>query len=428
MPYKSFIRPILFKKDPERTHDAMSRRLHSLSKSAVAKNLLKFLFSFQHKKLGIHFAGLRFENPVGLAAGFDKNAQVFPIMPSFGFGFVEIGTITGQAQHGNPKPRLFMLDKDEALINRFGFNSFGAEKISQILQKTKKPSFPLGINIGKTKIVPMENAVDDYLFSFGLLFPYADYVVVNVSSPNTPNLRALQDKDKLLVLMQKIQEKNHELAEKQGVWSKPLFVKIAPDLTFEQIDDVLSVIRETNCMGVIATNTTITRENLKTNIKEDGGLSGKPVRKKSTDIIKYIYEKTHGTLPIMGVGGIFTAQDAYSKIKAGATLVQVYTGFVYEGPSTVKKINKGLVCLLNKDGIHSLQDAVGLDHKRNILFTILCFPKSRNNLLSHFLDAIKKIDRIIASDPSGLPLDACLAFLSQKPITYVRTKATSHGN
>ncbi|NUM79486.1 quinone-dependent dihydroorotate dehydrogenase [bacterium] len=362
MVYRSLIRPILFQFDSETIHDFVLRRI--ISHHRLARAVSPF-FTFRHPGLEQTIFDLTFPNPVGLAAGFDKMATGIPAWPSLGFGFSEIGTVTGQAQPGNDRPRLFRLKKDRALINRFGFNNNGALKTASTLQRWQEKnllhSIPLGINIGKTKIVDLDKAHEDYSFSFKTLWPYADYFVVNVSSPNTPNLRQLQDKSFLTDILKTLSAANGEISGASK--AKPVLVKIAPDLTFEQIDDVLDVIQQTGINGIIATNTTIARENLtsdETLKNEQGGLSGKPLQKKSTEIIRHIYKITRGQLAIIGVGGIFTAEDAYEKIKAGASLVQIYTGFIYEGPSICKKINQGLVRLLERDGIRNVADAVGV--------------------------------------------------------------------
>lgn len=362
MIYRSMIRPMLFQFDSEAIHDFVVRRI--LSHDQLIRAMSPF-FTYRHAALEQTVFDLTFPSPVGLAAGFDKMATGIPAWPALGFGFSEIGTVTGQAQPGNDKPRLFRLKKDDALINRFGFNNAGAIKTAETLRHWRKKGFlhtiPLGINIGKTKIVELEKAYEDYLFSFKTLWPYADYFVVNVSSPNTPNLRQLQDKSFLTDILKTLSAANGELSGDSK--AKPILVKIAPDLTFGQIDDVLDVIQQTGINGIIATNTTVTRENLISDAvlqNEQGGLSGKPLRKKSTEVIRHIYKTTRGQLTIIGVGGIFTADDAYEKIKAGASLVQIYTGFIYEGPSICKKINRGLVTLLERDGIRNVAEAVGV--------------------------------------------------------------------
>jgi dihydroorotate dehydrogenase len=290
---------------------------------------------------------LTFKNPVGLAAGFDKDAKLFNELASCGFGFIEVGTVTPKPQEGNEKPRLFRLPEDNGLINRMGFNNGGVEEMVERLRK-RKTNVIIGGNIGKNKITPNEHAVDDYLFCFEALFPVVDYFVVNVSSPNTPNLRELQDKEPLTELLTRLTIEN-EKKDKQ----KPILLKIAPDLTDGQLLDIIDIVKESRIAGVIATNTTISREGLKTNPDEIerigmGGLSGKPVTIRSTEVIRFLADKSNKAFPIIGVGGIFTAEDAIEKLDAGADLVQVYTGFIYEGPSIVEKINKKILKLQKK--------------------------------------------------------------------------------
>ena len=302
--------------------------------------LLNRSFNYKNPKLEKQVMGLKFQNPVGLAAGFDKDARLFNELGNMGFGFVEIGTLTPKAQDGNPKPRLFRLPEDNALINRMGFNNGGVLEAVERLKKRKTQTI-IGGNIGKNKVTPNEKALDDYLFCFDQLFAYVDYFVVNVSSPNTPNLRALQDKEPLLKILNALQEKN---AEKEQ--PKPILLKIAPDLTDGQLQDIVEIISESNIEGVIATNTTIDRSQLNTpkaRIEEigAGGLSGKPVQKRSTEIISFLRSKLPSKT-IIGVGGIFSPQDALEKINAGADLIQVYTGYIYEGPKMLKRINKFL--------------------------------------------------------------------------------------
>jgi len=283
-----------------------------------------------------------FKNPVGLAAGFDKNASMYNDLAYCGFGFIEIGTVTPVGQPGNEKPRLFRLKEDSAIINRMGFNNEGVENAIENLKK-RKTDVIIGGNIGKNKVTPNENATDDYVKSFNALFPYVDYFVVNVSSPNTPNLRALQEKEPLTALLRTLQEINATKEER-----KPILLKIAPDLANEQLDDIVDIVKEVKLDGVIATNTTISRADLKSSSAQiekigAGGLSGKPVRSRSTEVIRYLSEKSGKSFPIIGVGGIHSAEDALEKIEAGADLVQVYTGFIYEGPKLVKRINKKLL-------------------------------------------------------------------------------------
>jgi dihydroorotate dehydrogenase len=281
--------------------------------------------------------GLKFKNPVGLAAGFDKNAVLYKELSNFGFGFIEIGTLTPKAQDGNPKKRLFRLKEDSAIINRMGFNNGGVEEA--VLRLKKNNGVLIGGNIGKNKVTPNEEATSDYEICFDALFDYVDYFVVNVSSPNTPNLRALQDKEPLTQLLQTLQNKN--LAKPK---QKPILLKIAPDLTDEQLLDIIDIVNETKIAGVIATNTTLSREGLQSENKiEAGGLSGKPLAKRATEVIRFLSEKSNKSFPIIGVGGIHSAEDAIEKLEAGASLVQLYTGFIYEGPALVKAINKAIL-------------------------------------------------------------------------------------
>ncbi len=336
------IRFFLFKFDPEKIHYTTSKLLKNVLSIPGMKFIWKKLYSIESKSLEKELFGLKFKNPVGLAAGFDKNASMYNDLSYCGFGFIEIGTVTPLGQDGNPKPRLFRLQKDNAIINRMGFNNLGVQNAIANLKK-RKTDVIIGGNIGKNKITPNEDAVDDYLISFEALFPYVDYFVVNVSSPNTPNLRALQEKEPLTALLRALQAAN--TAKEQR---KPILLKIAPDLTNEQLDDIIEIIKEVNLDGVIASNTTISRDDLKSsNALVDsigpGGLSGKPVKNRSTDVIRYLAEKSNKAFPIIGVGGIHSAEDALEKIEAGADLIQLYTGFIYEGPGLIKKINKAII-------------------------------------------------------------------------------------
>lgn len=340
--YKIFIKPLFFLFDPEKIHHFVFKAVRFIFKIPGFKFLAKSIHTVENKSLEREFFGLKFKNPVGLAAGFDKDAKLFNELAAFGFGFVEIGTLTPKPQEGNPKKRLFRLPKDEGLINRMGFNNGGVKEAVERLKKNNS-GIIIGGNIGKNKVTPNEEAVNDYEICFEALFNYVDYFVVNVSSPNTPNLRALQDKEPLTKLLSRLKELNG-LKEKP----KPILLKIAPDLTNEQLDDIITIVADTKIDGVIASNTTISRENLITPKEEveaigNGGVSGKPVRKRSTEVIKYLAEKSNKAFPIIGVGGIHSAQDAIEKLEAGADLVQVYTGFIYEGPSLIKKINKALI-------------------------------------------------------------------------------------
>ena len=300
------------------------------------------MFTLKDKKLKREVFGIKFPNPVGLAAGFDKDARLIDELSCFGFGFIEIGTLTPKPQDGNPKPRLFRLKEDSGIINRMGFNNSGVEDAIIRLRKRKSNTL-IGGNIGKNKLTPNENATDDYVISFNSLFPYVDYFVVNVSSPNTPDLRDLQEKEPLTNLLSSLQEINNNKDKR-----KPILLKIAPDLTNKQLDDIIQIVQDTKIDGVVATNTTIDRSNLKTDKTKledigNGGLSGKPVKERSTEVIRYLSEKSNKAFPIIGVGGIQSPEDAIEKLDAGASLVQIYTGFIYEGPGLVKRINKAIL-------------------------------------------------------------------------------------
>ena len=336
------IRSILFLFNPEKVHYFTASAINILLKIPGMKFIWNKLFLVDNPKLSKKVYGLTFKNPVGLAAGFDKNASMYNDLAYCGFGFIEIGTVTPKGQSGNDKPRLFRLKEDGGIINRMGFNNDGVEIAIENLKKNNT-SIIIGGNIGKNKITPNENATDDYIYTFNKLFDYVDYFVVNVSSPNTPNLRELQEKEPLKKLLIAIQNQNKLKSN-----PKPILLKIAPDLTNEQLDDIIEIVEEIKLDGVIATNTTISRENLKTNkvtIDEigAGGLSGKPVKNRSTEVIRYLSTKSNKSFPIIGVGGIHSAEDALEKIEAGADLIQLYTGFIYEGPSLVKKINKAIL-------------------------------------------------------------------------------------
>lgn len=336
------IRSIFFLFDPEKIHYFTARLIRIVLSIPGMKLIWNKLYDIKNPKLERVVFGIKFKNPVGLAAGFDKNASMFNDLAYCGFGFIEIGTVTPLGQPGNEKPRLFRVKDDAGIINRMGFNNDGVENAIENLKK-RKTSIVIGGNIGKNKVTPNENATEDYIISFNALFPYVDYFVVNVSSPNTPNLRELQEKEPLKQLLQSLQNLNANKDKR-----KPILLKIAPDLTNEQLDDIIEIANEVKLDGVIATNTTISREGLKTS-KEiidkigAGGLSGKPVKERSTEVIRYLSEKSNKSFPIIGVGGIHSAEDAIEKINAGATLVQVYTGFIYEGPLLIKRINKAIL-------------------------------------------------------------------------------------
>ncbi|SDG69045.1 quinone-dependent dihydroorotate dehydrogenase [Psychroflexus sediminis] len=335
--YKQILRPLLFQFDPEAVHHFSFNSLKFAHRFPGISQLIKKKFTLEDKRLEREVFGLKFKNPVGLAAGFDKNAELYEELSSFGFGFIEIGTVTPKAQAGNPKRRLFRLKEDSAIINRMGFNNEGVDEAVKRLKKNT--NVLIGGNIGKNKITPNEEALHDYNYNFEALFDYVDYFVVNVSSPNTPNLRALQDKEPLTQLLSHLQTKNQKKSK-----SKPILLKIAPDLTESQLLDIIEIVESTKIAGVIATNTTISRTGLTSENKEEvGGLSGKPLRKSSTEVIRFLSEKSNKAFPIIGVGGIMTPEDALEKLEAGASLVQLYTGFVYEGPGLVKAINQAIL-------------------------------------------------------------------------------------
>lgn len=339
--YKVIIKPLFFLFPPELAHHITVTIFKVLLKIPLLSSLIQGYFRVEHPELKRFFLGLSFSNPVGLAAGFDKDGKYLDTMSALGFGFIEIGTITPLPQPGNAKPRLFRLPKDLALINRMGFNNEGIQPLITRL-KNRPKNLIVGGNIGKNKNTSQEEAVLDYGHSFRQLFPYVDYFAVNVSSPNTPGLRQLQEREPLEQLLLYLQEINRELG------GKPILLKIAPDLNFEELDDILYIVQKAQLDGVIATNTTISREGLTTDsaiINEigNGGLSGKPLKKRATEVIRYLSQKSNGQLFIIGVGGIFSTEDALEKINAGASLIQVYTGLIYEGPSLVKKINKGIL-------------------------------------------------------------------------------------
>ncbi len=340
--YKFFIRPILFLFDPEAIHHFVFKTLSFKGKIPGFKGLLSMFFDYHNPILEKEVFGIRFANPVGLAAGFDKDARLIDELACFGFGFIEIGTLTPRAQVGNEKPRLFRLPKDGALINRMGFNNEGLEAAVARLRK-RNSKVIIGGNIGKNKDTPNDKAFSDYMLCFEALHPHVDYFVVNVSSPNTPGLRELQDKEPLKRLLSHVKGLSRS---KEKV--KPVLLKIAPDLTTSQLDDIVEILTETKTDGVIATNTTVSRDNLLTATEEvtamgAGGLSGKPLTLKANEVIRYLREKLPHRYPIIGVGGIMTTQDALDKLDAGADLIQIYTGFVYEGPGFVKKINKAIL-------------------------------------------------------------------------------------
>ncbi len=343
--YKSLIRPLLFKFDPESAHHLSFSALRFLNKLPLIGTLSRKRTTLNHPALQREIAGLKFSNPVGLAAGFDKDAVAFREFSNLGFGFIEIGTLTPKPQEGNPKTRLFRLPQDQAIINRMGFNNGGVDAAVERLKKNPpagdKNHVLIGGNIGKNKVTPNDQAVDDYVVCFEKLFDHVDYFTVNVSSPNTPGLRELQDRKPLTHILQTLQDLNNARSSR-----KPIFLKIAPDLTDDQLLDIIGIVEDTRIDGVIATNTTIGRDGLITDEpvrSETGGLSGKPLTDRATHVISFLHKRSNGAFPIIGVGGIMTAQDAIDKLDAGASLVQLYTGFVYEGPDLVRKINQAII-------------------------------------------------------------------------------------
>lgn len=354
MIYRALLRPLLFRLDPERSHELLLWAL-----GALGPLWRRWPGPPADPRLGITVCGIRFPHPVGLAAGFDKAGRALGAWPALGFGFVEVGTVTAVPQPGNPRPRLFRLPEDDALINRLGFNSPGAEAVARrlaLLRASPRPyPVPLAVNIGRSRAVPPERALDDHLACFDRVQPHADFVVLNVSSPNTPGLRALQKRNQLLPLLDALARRNRELGP------KPLFVKVAPDLDDADLESLAEAVLG-RASGIVATNTTVSREGLRSPARrEEGGVSGRPLREQATRVLRTLYRLTRGALPLVGVGGIFTARDAYERIKAGASLVEVYTGFVYEGPGLPRRIVAGLRELLDRDGLRTLADAVGLE-------------------------------------------------------------------
>ncbi len=359
----ALLKPLLFRADAERVHDLAMRGLTFTGRHPGALRLVRAACGVGDERLAVRRFGLTFSNPVGLAAGFDKDARAVPAWLALGFGSVEVGSVTALAQAGNPKPRLFRLPRDRALINRMGFNNAGAagvaERLEHLFQTHGKPAAPLGINLGKSKVTPLEAAPQDYLRSLALLWRYGDYFVVNVSSPNTPHLRELQDRDNLAALLETLTGFIGAQAT-----PKPLLLKIAPDLSDGQLDDILSLTQRYALSGIVATNTTVARPGLTTGSKtglkppadETGGLSGRPLRERSLEILRYLRARTD--LPVVSVGGVATADDVYERLQAGACLVQLYTSFVYEGPGLLRKLNRGLLERLEHDGYGSVQALV----------------------------------------------------------------------
>lgn len=367
--YRQVLRPVLFAQDAEKIHDFTLDSLAWASRRELARDALESFFAAP--ALPVEVAGLRFPNPVGLAAGMDKWAAAVPAWASLGFGFSELGGVTWHAQPGNPAPRVFRAIADAAIVNRMGFNNPGAELLAQTLADWRMrgswPRHPVGINLGKSKITPLDRAAEDYANSFRVLRAHADFFVINVSSPNTPNLRQLQDKTALDEILAALQEQNQsQQPEASGPKPKPIFVKVAPDLPFAALDEILELAGPRRIAGIVATNTTITRpatsDTLTQRIYDQaGGLSGRPLRARSTEVIRHLFRQSRGRLPIIGVGGIFNAADAWEKVTAGASLVQVYTGLVFEGPALARSIVKGLQQRLAESGCTAWQQAVGCE-------------------------------------------------------------------
>ncbi|GGG15311.1 quinone-dependent dihydroorotate dehydrogenase [Paenibacillus abyssi] len=365
MLYTKLAKPLLFQMDPEKAHHLTIDGLHMAGKLPGMTSLLQAMYGVQKApELAVDLFGLHFPLPVGLAAGLDKNAKAVDGFSSIGLGFIEVGTVTPKGQPGNELPRLFRLPADEGLINRMGFNNDGVDMMAQRLAERRIHSIPLAVNIGKNKTTPNELAHEDYRACIKRLYAYGDFFVVNISSPNTPDLRALQHGDELKTLLSAVTGEMTEQAGKHGAPVKPMLVKIAPDMTDEQLEFTVDTIMNSGASGIIATNTTIKRDGLtEKHAAEAGGLSGKPLKDRSTEVIRSIYRQTWGKLPIIGSGGIFNADDAYDKIRAGASLVEVYTALIYRGPGLLREMNAGLLERLRRDGYRHLSDAVGAEHR-----------------------------------------------------------------
>ncbi|MEK8089988.1 quinone-dependent dihydroorotate dehydrogenase [Thermithiobacillus plumbiphilus] len=366
--FYQIFKPAVFRLDPERAHDLAILALEKAGTCSISRGMMRTQFYLEDARLSQTVFGLRFPNPLGMAAGFDKNARAVPALAALGFGFVEIGTVTPRPQPGNPAPRLFRLEADRAIINRLGFPSEGAPAVARRLARLRDQQVPVGLNLGKNKDTPLEEAASDYVSALETLFAYGDYAVVNVSSPNTPGLRLLQGADYLKGLMQAVQAANQRLAATHARPPLPVLLKIAPDLASEDVDAIgelaLSTLADGSGRlidGLIATNTTLSREGLSQALDEAGGLSGQPLRQRSTEMIRRLARATQGQVPIIGVGGIANGQDAYDKIRAGASLVQLYTGFIYEGPEVAHRIKRELLKLLKRDGLGHISEARAQD-------------------------------------------------------------------
>lgn len=360
MNYQVF-RKALFRMEPEAAHNWTIRGLKWMQSASFIQQSFFKQFAIQDPRLASKLWGISFPNPIGLAAGFDKDAHVYPALSALGFGFVEVGTLTPRPQNGNPRPRLFRLPNDEAVINRMGFNNRGIASAKDSFERLGRPLIPIGINLGKNKNTLNENAVEDYICGLKELYPYGDYFVINVSSPNTKGLRDLQHIEALQSLLTQVMNQRMK-SEKTHQKRKPILLKIAPELEIPALKEMVSTAISLKIDGIIATNTTLSREGLTTPVqKENGGLSGKPLREKSTEMIRHIYSVTQGRVPIIGSGGIFTGQHVVDKLKAGANLVQIYTGMIYQGPGIVKKINQELIEQMEKEQINHFTDWIGQD-------------------------------------------------------------------
>lgn len=368
--YRRLVRPVLFTQNAESIHDFTMRSLAWASRREFVCDAMRSFLSAP--ELPVELFGLRFPNPVGLAAGMDKHAAALAAWDAMGFGFAELGAVTWHPQPGNPSPRVFRAIPDQSIVNRMGFNNPGAQAVAETLAECRRlnrwPRHPVGMNLGKSKITPLAEAAADYANSFRALLPHLDFFVVNVSSPNTPNLRQLQDKnalDEILAALQEVQSSPQSSSAPRPT-RKPVLVKVAPDLSFEALDEILALTAPRQVAGIVATNTTITRPDssspdVRRVYAEAGGLSGRPLRSRSTEVVRHLYRQTRGALPIIGVGGIFNADDAWEKIAAGASLVQIYTGLVYEGPGLARAIVKGLLERLSQRGIKDLKTATGCE-------------------------------------------------------------------
>lgn len=365
MLYTSLLKPIFFKMDPERAHHLVIDGFATASRVPGMTGLLNAMYGVPASpELETELVGLSFPHPIGLAAGLDKNGKAPDVFSSIGFGFAEVGTVTPKGQAGNEQPRLFRLPPDEALINRMGFNNDGAEAMAASLAKRKIHRIPIAVNIGKNKVTPNEAAHEDYQACIRALYDYGDFFVVNISSPNTQGLRDLQHGEELRKLLGAVMDEMKQQAAGRGAKPKCVFVKIAPDMTDEELQHTVATITDSEVSGIIATNTTLSRQGLThENAGETGGLSGKPLRDRSTEVIRAVYRQTNGQLPIIGSGGIFTAQDAYDKIRAGASLVEIYTALIYKGPELLRELTTGLKECLRKDGYRHISEAVGADHR-----------------------------------------------------------------